>query len=266
MGVLPTGWYHNDTTGLSLNKTNAGYGMMHAGDPVGYAMTPHYPQGINGTSTLVDANASFDLANGFQMIMGWSPNPAGYLIDNGSFADNEIFQMGLVNYNKALMGIDPSLFLSGIESSASSATNVTNSLLAVRSEGGVLGYFNNGNTVAFAANNYYVFTLDINYSGVGDPSLVDVGLKMDIFNELVPGSATYTFAGSTDFGVIEKLVNPLALDDTLYPGMGLTLRDASMVSISGANFDTITTIVPEPGSMVLVLLSGFIATGVRRRK
>jgi hypothetical protein len=264
MGGVPSGWYQNDTEGWNLNKTSPNYGMKHAGDPDGYAMTPHYPQGINGTSTLVDANTSYDMASGIKMIMGWSPSPQSGLVDNGTYADNEIFQLGLVNYNKAFMGIDPSLFLSGIENTASDASNVTNSFLAVRSEGGVLAYFNNGNTYAFDANNYYLFEIDFEFYG-GDPNFVNVGLKMDTYNELISGSGNYTLGGSTDFGVIEKIANPLYLDDTLYPGMGLTLRDASMVSISGANFDTMSAI-PEPGSIALLLLSATAALTIRRRR
>jgi hypothetical protein len=238
------------------------HGFIDSTDPNGWALAIAARPGENGSSTGVYKSNSYDLAAGLTMIMGWCPNP-GNLVDDGFYADNEIMQMGLVGSTTSILGIDPSLFLSIVENTASNAADITNSFLAVRTEGGILDYFNGGNTYAFDADKYYMFEIDFALVG-GDPGTVSMGLTMDIYDQTFPNSHEYILASTVDFGSI-KVANSLAGDASLYPALGITLRDANVVSISGANFDTMAAI-PEPGSMALLLISATAALAVRRRR
>lgn len=240
------------------------HGFIDAVDANGWALAISSSPGQNGSSTAVYKSNSYDLAAGLTMTMGWCPNP-GNLVDDGFYADNEIMQMGLVGSTTSILGIDPSLFLSIVENTASNATDITNSFLAVRTEGGILDYFNGGNTYAFDADKYYMFEIAFSLVG-GDPSTVSMGLTMDIYDEKILNTHNhdYILSSTVDFGSID-VANSLAGDASLYPALGLTLRDANVVSISGANFDTMT-VIPEPGSIALLLLSATAAMAVRRRR
>jgi hypothetical protein len=238
------------------------HGFVDSTDPHAWALAIPGRAGQNGSSTGVYKSNSYDLAAGLKMIMGWCPNP-GNLVDDGFYADNEIMQMGLVGSTTSILGIDPSLFLSLVEYTASNDTNITNSLLAVRTEGGILDYFNGGNGYDFDVDNYYMFEIDFSLFE-GDPRFVTMGLTMDIYNETFFTSHSYILSSTVDFGSI-TVANPLAGDASLYPALGITLRDATKVSISGANFDTMA-VIPEPGSIALLLISATAAMAVRRRR
>jgi hypothetical protein len=265
--TVQPGWFFNDNVDPQVRlNTPINTGFKHSGDPLAISLNTSLSPGLNGSVNFVDGNTSYDLADDFRFTMGWTPHYRN-LTDNGTYADNEIMQMGLVAEasSSSLLGITPSLFLSAIENTASRTTNVTNSFLAIRTQSGIEQYFNGGATYAFEANKYYLFQIDFEKSASGDPSEVNISLAMNVYTEPVPDTSEYVYSDTVNFGTLSNVENPLAGDTTLYPALGHTLRDANKVSISGAHFDVMPATIPEPSNVALLLLSAMAALSIRRR-
>ena len=258
---LPTGWTFNDSpVTFGIPKVSAHYGISHSGDPDGFGLTMFLPQGTNGVMTAVDGNQSFNLQTGSILLtMGWSPQPKESLTDNGFAADNELAQIGLVDSTTSLLGLDPSMFLSVIEDSADVFTDKIQAQLAMRSNLGILDYYDGGATMEFSTAHYYIFSLLLETNAVA-PDALDASLKMDVY-AASPQAPNYSYVNSKDFGTLNSLKNQIAFSTDLYPALGMTIRDASKISVSGTNFD----MIPEPTSGMLGLLGGMLLLCHRRR-
>ena len=244
------------------------------------------PAGVNFVVAKYDSTATFNAKGDLIYTMGWTPNGGKGLVDNGSVPSsgpaNQIFQIGLFSgapsnswfgTNLTSTAGSDSFYLAGTEISANLASQ-TGSLN--------LGFFDeNGNQLAdFGTMNYtarndvtiggtlyqighfFNFRQDISFLS---PTEMSVGLTMDEYAIDYNYSNTATLIGQTSFGT-QTISHGLNSLSSLTPGLGISVFDATTVSISGANYDggVPVTVVPEPSAAFLSLIA--LSALVARRK
>lgn len=221
---------------------------------------------------------SFDIEkDALTYTMSWNPNGLKGFIDIGSSGKgdpNQIFQIGFFNGTPAsswfgqnlssTAGTD-SLYLAGTEISADPTTQQGSLNLGVYDESGTqLADFGNLNYTAVDANGAYIYNFrqDIQALNV---SQLSYSLWMDIYQ--VNGVDTTTYLGQTSYGT-QTITHGLNSVSSLVPGVGISVKDISTVSITAANYDggVAVVVVPEPSTIALMFAGSLALIGYRRRR
>lgn len=224
--------------------------------------------------------------------MGWAPFTTLNVGVGSTYtptSDNQLFQIGLMNGSSGRFGdgVSDSLFVGGLEEQYR-RVNIGNN--QVRSSTDLdLNVYNEGAVVQTLSNNHNFFTKDIvigggaagtdiyfyantmSFKNVGGGNMeIDWGItryRYDYFTMPINGNASsnVNIGETVSFANFSTTVaHGLGDLSDLHVGLGMHVEESDDISVSGANYDWYTTVVPEPSSALLSIMSGLLLF-IRRR-